>query len=459
MGNASAGGLAYVTQGGGAGGGIGLSLSGNTSGVLGNVTSGTLFLAGGNNVTLSQNGQSVTISAGGAGAGGVNIAASNSTFTSGTVVLSAAGGALTISNGAQSALFSVPATSSLVASGNGSLSTNGSTISFGANAAALSIGGNSTSGAGGYSNISTGTGVLLGGNNITLSQNGASITISAASQTVQTQASGGIAGTNTAKTGNIAFTVNTSGVSINASSLMGTGYTTGSTTGAWTATGNSNGLSEVTPYLTRYVVNPDQIQPISAPGNASATFQYVPVYVPVTGTRIDALVSMSAGSAATTATGAIVFSAYAAIYTRNGSTLSSLSSGSTQTTYTYASNTGGATGLIGGAMRPISVPVNFNMPPGEYFVGFNMLTNTSSIGLSTTNYGLTLSMMGATAIQTAQVYAEITAATANSSGLYYGQGVYSAATTGLPAAVSISGINQTGAALAQANIALVFRNA
>ena len=94
----------------------------------------------------------------------------------------------------------------------------------------------------------------------------------------------------------------------------------------------------------------------------------------------------------------------------------------------------------------MSVPVNFNMPAGEYFVGFNMVTNTSSIGLSTTNYGVTLSMMGVTGVQTGQNYAEITAATANFSGLYYGAGVYSVATTGLAAAVSISGINQTGPA-------------
>lgn len=40
----------------------GVSLSGNTAGVLADITSGTLILAGGNNVTLSQNGQSVTIS-------------------------------------------------------------------------------------------------------------------------------------------------------------------------------------------------------------------------------------------------------------------------------------------------------------------------------------------------------------------------------------------------------------
>src|SRR5574342_289611 len=41
-----------------------VSLSGNTAGVLAAISSGTLYLAGGNNVTLSQNANSVTISGG-----------------------------------------------------------------------------------------------------------------------------------------------------------------------------------------------------------------------------------------------------------------------------------------------------------------------------------------------------------------------------------------------------------
>lgn len=39
-----------------------VSLSGNTAGVMANISSGTLYLAGGNNITLSQNANSVTVS-------------------------------------------------------------------------------------------------------------------------------------------------------------------------------------------------------------------------------------------------------------------------------------------------------------------------------------------------------------------------------------------------------------
>lgn len=67
---------------------VDVSLSGNTAGVLALISSGTMIMAGGNNITVSQNGNSVTIS--GANAGGAQTAisgiiASNTTYTSGTV--------------------------------------------------------------------------------------------------------------------------------------------------------------------------------------------------------------------------------------------------------------------------------------------------------------------------------------------------------------------------------------
>ncbi len=68
-----------------------VSASGNTSGTLTSFTAGTLVLAGGNNITLSQSSNSITISGanvGGAQTGISGIGASNSTYTSGTVILS-----------------------------------------------------------------------------------------------------------------------------------------------------------------------------------------------------------------------------------------------------------------------------------------------------------------------------------------------------------------------------------
>jgi hypothetical protein len=104
-----------------------LTLSGNTSGTMAQVSSGTLTLYGGSNVTLSQSGNKLTIHA----SAGVS------------------------------------------------------------NSHNLTIGGNSTSAGAGYIEISSGTLTLAGGNNITLSQNGNAVTLIGAAQGgVQTGISG-----------------------------------------------------------------------------------------------------------------------------------------------------------------------------------------------------------------------------------------------------------------------------
>ena len=235
------------------------------------------------------------------------------------------------------------------------------------------------------------------------------------------------------------------------SSLVGTNGLSVSVNGSTLSVSNI-GISRV---MIPYGAN---LTAVTAPGNASMSLQYVPIFQPITGTRIDALIGISAGSAATSNTAALAFSAYCIIYTKNGSTLSSLSSGSTQTTYSYASNSAGNTQLTASVIRPMSVPVNFNMTQGEYYVGFNMVTNTSSIGANTTNLGATISMYGGNDMQTGLNFAEFANNTATSTNMIGGMGMYSAATTGVPTAVSLSAINATGSAVSAANIALVFRN-
>ncbi len=77
---------------------VAVTLSGNTSGVQALISSGTLTLAGGNNITVSQAGNAVTISGpnvGGAQTGISGLANSQTTYTSGTVSLSELG-AITI---------------------------------------------------------------------------------------------------------------------------------------------------------------------------------------------------------------------------------------------------------------------------------------------------------------------------------------------------------------------------
>ena len=68
-------------------------------------------------------------------------------------------------------------------------------------------------------------------------------------------------------------------------------------------------------------------------------------------------------------------------------------------------------------------------------------------------------MMGDNNMQTTANYAEMGSATAASVNLLSGMGIYSAASTGLAGAYSISGIVGTGSSISQANIAMVMRNA
>ena len=109
-------------------------LAGNTAGgqSSSNYSNG-LYLSGGANITLSQNGSSIAIiGAAGGGGGGVAIANSQTTYTSGTANF-VGSGALTVgSTTGQSFYISAPALSSLSATGILSLSTNGNTISIGA---------------------------------------------------------------------------------------------------------------------------------------------------------------------------------------------------------------------------------------------------------------------------------------------------------------------------------------
>lgn len=148
-----------------------VTLAGNTAGVLTQISTGTLTIAGGNNITLSQNGNAITISGpnvGGAQTGISGLANSETTYTSGSVTLSALGAITIRSTTGQHFQFSVNAQT--VESNTIGMSNIGNTSGDTAirSAGQLQI-------------------VLAGGNNVTLSQStagsSATITISAANET------------------------------------------------------------------------------------------------------------------------------------------------------------------------------------------------------------------------------------------------------------------------------------
>src|SRR3989304_8517031 len=148
-----------------------VNIIGNTSGTTADITSGTLYLAGGDNINLLQDGNSITISM------------AENTFTN-----FSAG----VSNLGNTSGTTGTVNCRLVLVGTGEISLRQSvdgcsaTVSISAEHEidAISLSGNTS---GTLSLISTGTAYLAGGNNITLSQDQDTITISAFNQSQQTQ--------------------------------------------------------------------------------------------------------------------------------------------------------------------------------------------------------------------------------------------------------------------------------
>lgn len=92
-----------------------VTLSGNTAGVMAQISSGTMTLAGGNNITVSQNGNAVTIVGASTAAQSVvpgiqSIQVSNTTYTTGNVIFSNANGLSfgSSAGGAVTASYTVP---------------------------------------------------------------------------------------------------------------------------------------------------------------------------------------------------------------------------------------------------------------------------------------------------------------------------------------------------------------
>jgi len=397
-------------------------ISGNTAGATSNMSATNIVFQGGNNVTLSANtaanaativfsAANQTADAGKAGTG------FSSTTTAGTAVVA------TLNTAGLS--MGVPAFLTAAAGGGG---------------AAVSIGGNSTSAGGGYSNITSGTAVLMGGTNITLSQNGASISIVAPTAGgIGMGAAGNSSGTSGGVSDNYVF-AGTGGILLSQSTNAQSGTLS---------------IGQLPMLAFDY---PNNMNIGTAIGNGTMSIQRMIVPHRLSATRVDCLFSHSNATSASAATGALAMSVWCGIYTLNGSTLSSVASGSTQTTYSYASNTAGATYVSVGAIKPISAPVTMDLLPGIYYVGFNISTTNSSIGTATFAPANTFSVMCGVTMATAPSIAHWSAgATATSKNISNGMGLYSAAVNSVPPTITHSAINMTGTNLSRANINLMFR--
>lgn len=197
---------------------------------------------------------------------------------------------------------------------------------------------------------------------------------------------------------------------------------------------------------------------VGAMGNGSLSIGYRDVQWPLSATRVDGVFHWVQATTANANTIAVAMTVLCGIYTRNVSTLSSVSSGSTQTTYTYASNSAGNTQLTVAAYRPVSIPMNVNMQPGVYYMAFGISTAASSIGTATTTAAQTISAVGVPMGSSAVPWTDdMSRVTGTSVGMFSGHGIYSAAVSSVPPNISLSAINQSGSYFHRANAALVFR--
>lgn len=446
-----------------------VTLSGNTSGVMAQVSSGTLTLAGGNNITLSQNGNAVSI-IGGAGGGGLGaLANSQTTYTSGTVNLLEGGGAMTIaSTTGQKFNFSVPQTSSLAATGIVSLSSNGNTISVGASQSVqtqnlhnISLSGNTT---GTLAQISSGTLTLAGGNNITLSQNGNAVTISAGAG----GGGGGVAIANSQATytsgtvnlleGGGAITIASSAggqslkVSVPATSSL-------SATGGFSISTNGSTISMGVPAattLSRFEYPEGLFTSLGAVGQGSLSINHIYVPFNVTGSAMKIGGSLSAATSTDATTASANISLWMGLYTLNGSTLSLASSGSANNGFQWSqsASTTGNTSI--NSMRQMTVPINVNMTPGEYWVA-------AVISSATTYTSAGFTMYGNNQVAAAANNAILTPIGSNTSAardVMLFQGVHRTATAAGPTTIVGSQVNNTSASIVQrANFYNVIFNA
>ena len=362
-----------------------LTLSGNsTSAGAGfiQVSSGTLTLAGGNNITLSQNGNAVSIIGGAGAGGGIALANSQTTYTSGTANLVEGGGAITIaSTTGQSFKVSVPATSSLSATGALSISSNASTISIGVPAfsAGISNIGNTL----GTSGTASNQVVFVGGNNVTLSQS-------------------------TAAGGN-------------------------------TITISAGGL----PTLSRWEYPDDVFASIGTVPNGSLSIQhmYVPFNVSGSAAKIGGSFSASTNGLSGAATASI--SLWMGIYTLNGSTLSLASSGSTNNSVTWnGSAAGGVTGISG--MRELTVPMNVNMTPGEYWVGAGVSSSVNAGAATISLYGNNMVTNGGSNA----ICSPLGNSTLSRGAILF-EGIYFLPASSGPSSMASGSINNTGASNVQ----------
>lgn len=433
-----------------------VSLSGNTAGALANISSGTLYLAGGNNLTLSQNGNSVTLSAFNQTAqtqnrfnltlsgntDGVMAQVSSGTLTlagGNNITLSQNGNAVTISAANSGTAPPIATTVQSVASANsvGTVTRFAAEDHRHAGLYQISVAGNTA----GNTSAGAGSLVLAGGDNVTLSgaTAGGGMTLSVVGATAA--AAGGLsAGVSTG--GNTDGTTGT--VASRLVFVGGSNVTLSQSVNGASATITVNHSNAADRQY--YLPTDEQFSTTKDFSASMSTIFLMPIRVPteMTVSRVCMLNSAQTNvtSNANNTTYAFTISRGVALYSYNGTSLAMASSSSATPNFSYTSNV--ATGSFH-SIRLHTMPLAATIRPGNYWIAwsFSSIGNRSAAGGSSNTTMANSYYLGAN-LQVLPVVGIFGAASdPNVNGIPF-QGYYTAQSNAFPASIGSNEINTSG---------------
>jgi hypothetical protein len=165
-------------------------------------------------------------------------------------------------------------------------------------------------------------------------------------------------------------------------------------------------------------------------GIGNGTSFFIPVVVPHY-MSMDRLLAYPIVSNATNSTGSATISFWAALYTRTGNSLSSVATASVTYAVTYS---GTASSSTYGGIRAASIPLAYNVTPGQYWLGF--VSSTATAGANASISHLAVSNLNSNFLGPFGV------ASAGSYNMYPGYGTFSLTRSSAGSAVALSEILQ-----------------
>jgi hypothetical protein len=246
---------------------------------------------------------------------------------------------------------------------------------------------------------------------------------------------------------NIGITGNTNGNSLILST--GTFYLAGGSNVTLSQNANTISISAPRPggttTLSRWEAPEDVFISIGTPGQGSLSIQHMYMPFNITGQSAKIALSFTGNTGFLfPPNGSITLSLWMGIYGLTGSTLTVRSSGSiSQSTTWDGGNAGNDTNING--MRQLTVPMNVNMTPGEYWMAAVMSTSSGGQNASISIYGNNLVTAGASNA----VLMPIGSGTAAARDVILFQGIHSTASYTMPNSIVSSQINNLSASYVQ----------